>query len=553
MRVKGDIVQKFLLGTALMGALAWNLAQAGELSAIDVSNDSAGTRAEITLSDTGEYRLIKLTGPNRLVVDIDDAEVKKELKFTPAGWITNVRTGVQDSGAARVVFDLEGTANRVRSRIENVNGVRKLILTFPGQGVAAAPAPNPTPVVTQPAPVVAAATLAPTPRDNELNSLISDLRQGTAMVPPAPATVTAQVPTSQPSAVVMPAAAQDIPKVMPREATPVTIATGVPTRRATGVPTALTPKGAAALQQGTVSSVTPPVRVATPAPTPVVVNNPPPRYTAPPVMGVQSVRELRNERLQRGQRELVIAIDPGHGGQDSGAIGLNGTREKDVVLQIARELARQVNATPGMRAVLTRNSDYFIPLPDRPKIARKAGADIFISVHADAVENNRSAGGSSVYVLSTKGASSQRARWLADKENAADLIGGVKLERATNSLASVLIDLTQSGHMKASEDAASVVLEGLKGTGNRIHKRSIERANFAVLRGSDMPSMLVETAFISNPDEERKLQDPSYQSRLAGAILDGVHTYFSRQAPPGTIYASLGDGETNANVSGGSP
>ncbi len=543
MRVKGDIVQKFLMGTALMGALAWNLAQAGELSAIDVSNDSAGTRAEITLSNTGEYRLLKLTGPNRLVVDIDDAEVKKELKFTPAGWITNVRTGVQDSGAARVVFDLDGTANRVRSRIENVNGVRKLILTFPGQGVAAA-APAPKPVVTQAAPVVAAATVAPTQRDNELNSLISDLRNGTTVAP-----------ASQPStAVVMPAATVEPAKVMPRAATPVTIATGIPTRRATGVPTALTATGAAALQQGTVSNVTPaPVRVAapTPAPAPVVVNNPAPRYTAPPVMGVQSVRELRNERLQRGQRELVIAIDPGHGGQDSGAIGMNGTREKDVVLQIARELARQVNATPGMRAILTRNADYLIPLPERPRIARKAGADIFISVHADAVANNRSAGGSSVYVLSTKGASSQRARWLADKENASDLIGGVKLERATNSLASVLIDLTQSGHMKASEDAASVVLQGLMGTGNRVHKRTVEKANFAVLRGADMPSMLVETAFISNPEEERKLQDPVFQSRTAAAILDGVHTYFSRQAPPGTIYASLN--EADANVSGGSP
>lgn len=543
MRVKGEIVQKFLMGTALMGALAWNLAQAGELSAIDVSNDSAGTRAEITLSNTGEYRLLKLTGPNRLVVDIDDAEVKKELKFTPAGWITNVRTGVQDSGAARVVFDLDGTANRVRSRIENVNGVRKLILTFPGQGVAAA-APAPKPVVTQAAPVVAAATVAPTQRDNELNSLISDLRNGTTVAP-----------ASQPStAVVMPAATVEPAKVMPRAATPVTIATGIPTRRATGVPTALTATGAAALQQGTVSNVTPaPVRVAapTPAPAPVVVNNPAPRYTAPPVMGVQSVRELRNERLQRGQRELVIAIDPGHGGQDSGAIGMNGTREKDVVLQIARELARQVNATPGMRAILTRNADYLIPLPERPRIARKAGADIFISVHADAVANNRSAGGSSVYVLSTKGASSQRARWLADKENASDLIGGVKLERATNSLASVLIDLTQSGHMKASEDAASVVLQGLMGTGNRVHKRTVEKANFAVLRGADMPSMLVETAFISNPEEERKLQDPVFQSRTAAAILDGVHTYFSRQAPPGTIYASLN--EADANVSGGSP
>lgn len=539
-----------------MGTLAWNLSQAGELTAIDVTNDSAGTRAELTLDASTEYRILKLSGPNRLVVDLDRTEVRKGLSFTPVGWITNVRTGVQDTGA-RVVFDLEGSASKVRSRIETVNGVRKLVLTFPGQGAvakAAAPQVHPQPQPqAQPAVSVAAApvqtnvtpaTLAPTQRDRELNDLISDLR-GTPN--PAPSATPAQSAT----AMVMPAASAPVEKVQPRAAVATTVATGVPTRRATGVPTALTAKGAAALQQGTVSSVTPPVRVATAAPTQTVVNNPAPRNTAAPSMGVQSVRELRNDRLQRGQRELVIAIDPGHGGQDSGAVGMNGTREKDVVLQIARELARQVNGTPGMRAVLTRNSDYFIPLPERPRIARKAGADIFISVHADAVEGNRSAGGSSVYVLSTKGASSQRARWLADKENASDLIGGVKLERATNSLASVLIDLTQSGHMKASEDAASVVLEGLKNTGNRIHKRSIERANFAVLRGSDMPSMLVETAFISNPDEEQRLKDPSFQSRTAGAILDGIHTYFSRQAPPGTIYASLSEADSNA--AGGSP
>lgn len=241
--------------------------------------------------------------------------------------------------------------------------------------------------------------------------------------------------------------------------------------------------------------------------------------------------------LQAGTRPLVIAIDAGHGGQDPGAHGLNGAREKDVTLAIARELARQVNATPGLKAYLTRDSDVFIPLNYRARRASANKADIFLSIHADAAEN-RGARGSSVYVLSTRGASSQRARWLADKENAADVIGGERVRAADNTLTSVLLDLTQSGNMKASEDAAEHVLGGLKRVGNN-HKPDVERANFAVLRTSDkMPAMLVETAFISNPDEEKRLTDPAFQRTVASAILDGVDRYFARQPPPGTLYAA---------------
>ncbi len=251
--------------------------------------------------------------------------------------------------------------------------------------------------------------------------------------------------------------------------------------------------------------------------------------------------------LQAGMRPLVVAIDAGHGGQDPGAHGPGGTREKDVTLAIARELARQVNATPGLKAYLTRDSDVFIPLEYRARRASANKADIFISIHADAAEN-RSARGSSVYILSTRGASSQRARWLADKENAADVIGGARVRVADNTLTSVLLDLTQSGNMKASEDAAQHVLGGLKRVGNN-HKPDIERANFAVLRTSDkMPAMLVETAFISNPEEEKRLTDPAFQRTLARAILDGVDTYFSRQPPPGTLYAARAQAAQSAQA-----
>ena len=256
--------------------------------------------------------------------------------------------------------------------------------------------------------------------------------------------------------------------------------------------------------------------------------------------------------MQPGMRPLVIAIDAGHGGQDPGAIGPNGNREKNVTLAIARELARQVNATPGMKAYLTRDTDVFIPLNRRAVLARGAKADIFVSIHADAAEN-REATGSSVYVLFTRGASSQRARWLADKENAADLIGGVKLASG-DTLKSVLLDLTQSGQMKASSDAANHVLGSLGSVGKT---RRVEHANFAVLRTSDVPAMLVETGFISNPGEESRLADRDYQRSLASAILDGVDAYFSRQPPPGTLYAARAQAKQDGGIAsvgaGGSP
>ena len=218
-------------------------------------------------------------------------------------------------------------------------------------------------------------------------------------------------------------------------------------------------------------------------------------------------------------------------------------------MKIARELARQVDATPGLKAYLTRDGDFFIPLTQRYQKARAAKADLFVSVHADSF-TNPSASGSSVFVLSQRGASSQAARWLATQENSADLVGGVKLQDKDNTLASVLLDLSQSATQKASEDMANQVLDGLKGLG-KTHKSEIERANFVVLRSPDVPSMLVETAFISNPDEERKLNDPAHQTQLAKAILNGVTSYFTRQPPPGTLYAARAEAATGGSAYGG--
>ncbi len=235
-------------------------------------------------------------------------------------------------------------------------------------------------------------------------------------------------------------------------------------------------------------------------------------------------------------RDLVIAIDPGHGGHDPGALGRNGTSESDVVLQVARRLRDLLRETPGFRPVMTRDSDVYLPLRKRIRRAREAQADMFISIHADAFRDAR-ARGSSVYALSVNGASSEAARWLAERENSADLIGGVSLDDKDEMVASVLLDLSQTASIESSLTAGERVLAEL-GEVNRLHKHSVQQAGFAVLKSPDIPSILVETAFISNPREERQLTTSSHQRDLARAIRDGLRQYFDGRAPPGThVYA----------------
>jgi N-acetylmuramoyl-L-alanine amidase len=238
-----------------------------------------------------------------------------------------------------------------------------------------------------------------------------------------------------------------------------------------------------------------------------------------------------------GQRDLVIAIDAGHGGEDPGAIGRAGTREKTVALAIAKKLGDRINEEPGMKAVLTRTGDYFVKFKDRIGRARQNQADIFVSIHADAFMD-RSIRGSSVYVLSTRRASSEAAKTLADRENAADLIGGVSLHDKSDVLASVLLDLSQNAAISASREAAGRVLAELDTVG-RLKKSEVQHASLIVLTSPDVPSMLVETAFISNPDEERKLRDSRHQAELATAIHAGIRRYFYDNPPPGSRVAVL--------------
>jgi N-acetylmuramoyl-L-alanine amidase len=234
-------------------------------------------------------------------------------------------------------------------------------------------------------------------------------------------------------------------------------------------------------------------------------------------------------------RDIVIAVDAGHGGVDPGASGRR-TREKDVVLEIAKALAARIDAEPGMKAVLTRDGDYFITLQERSKRARRAKADLFVSIHADAIANP-DVSGSSVYVLSDRGASSEAARWLAERENAADLKGGVKLDDKDPVLANVLMDLSQTASISASMVAADNVLKSLDRIGE-VRKPRVQQAGFVVLKSPDVPSMLVETAFISNREDERKLSMPAHRAKLANAIFSGIEQYFQGNAPDGTRLAA---------------
>ena len=496
MRIRGINLSQALLALALLVALCWNLAYGAELRGVDVRSGPTGTSAELRLDARAEYKVIPLANPDRLVVDLPGTRLRGGIAL-PAGQgiVKAVRSGQPVAGTTRIVFDLASATVAMTPRLEDgPDGVR-LVLQWPGDGEAdpiariaaqgAAAVSSPA-VAATPSPSV---PVDPAPASNDATSrLIESMRQQEATAAAATA------PTPGANAVVTAPAPSATPAPMPA-VTPAPVATR-------------------------------PEPAATPAPSS--------RAPAPPVM-------------TSAMRPLVIAIDAGHGGQDPGAIGPAGTYEKHVVLAISRELARQINATPGMRAHLIRDNDSYVELPQRARRARQARADMFVSIHADAALN-RAAYGSSVYTLSTRGASSQQARWLADRENNADLVGGVRLERDT--LSSVLLDLAQSGHMKASQDAAEHVLTGLRALG-KTHKPNVEYANFAVLRNADMPAMLVETGFISNPDEEKRLLDAGHQRRIATAVLDGINAFFTNQPPPGTLYAARA--AAAAQQAGGSP
>ncbi|MBC3375349.1 N-acetylmuramoyl-L-alanine amidase [Pseudomonas sp. SWRI92] len=264
--------------------------------------------------------------------------------------------------------------------------------------------------------------------------------------------------------------------------------------------------------------------------------------TVPAVPVTPTEPALKLPPAPAGKRDIIVVIDAGHGGEDPGASGSRGQREKDVVLSIARELQRQVNGMKGFRAELTRTGDYFIPLRGRTEIARKKGADLFVSIHADAAPS-KAAFGASVFALSDRGATSETARWLADSENRSDLIGGagnVSLDDKDRMLAGVLLDLSMTASLTSSLNVGQKVLSNI-GRVTPLHKQRVEQAGFMVLKSPDIPSILVETGFISNANEASKLSSASHQQALARSISSGVRQFFQQNPPPGTYIAWLRD------------
>lgn len=253
-----------------------------------------------------------------------------------------------------------------------------------------------------------------------------------------------------------------------------------------------------------------------------------PRPADKPSTDRKTVVATGNPRAS-AQRLVIVALDAGHGGEDPGAIGPSGLYEKNVVLAVAQKLRNRINATPGMRAMLTRESDYFVPLHERVNKARRVQADLFVSIHADAFTNPE-ARGASVFALSENGASSASARWLAKKENASDLVGGVNIKAKDAVIMRTLLDMSTTAQIKDSLKLGSAVL-GHLGKVGRLHKPRVEQAGFAVLKAPDIPSILVETGFITNPEEESKLKNDSYQDELADALMAGISRYFEKNPP----------------------
>ena len=459
-------------------------AGAAIVEGMTVAESGGRTKAMIAVPDGVDYSVFTLVNPNRLVLDLHDSRFGSRFRVPGPDGVIANVRTGQPSAGDARVVFDLSATVRPRSYFQTLNGHSQLVIEMLGSADKA-----------RPDPVVAVLSVQPQHADVP----------GNTNVPTKSADVVAALPAPKQVKV------DDTRRVNPKIDSPAMISTNATTQR---------PDAAfvASARSDSTNSNTHP--------------------------GARTMRDV----LGAGQRKLIIAVDAGHGGQDCGAKGYSGTYEKNVTLATARELARQINAEPGMQAVLTRDGDYFVPLVERYRKAREAKADLFISIHADA-DPTHSATGSSVWVLSQRGVTSQAARWLADRENAADLIGGVSLSDKDDTLASVLLDLSQSATMKASDDAAERVHQALRDIG-RTHKSHPEHANFVVLRSPDVPSMLVETAFITNAGEEKHLNDPDYRSRLAGAVLSGVRSYFIDNPLPDTQFATLHDSHArrDANV-----
>ncbi|MYN02485.1 AMIN domain-containing protein [Pseudoduganella sp. DS3] len=485
-------------GTLLLSVFAPSAAQAAQILAVRVWPAEDYTR--VTLENDTDLKTthFMVKDPTRLVVDIEGLELNPTLKSLVAKiqsndpYIKQVRVGQNRPNVVRLVFDLKEEVKPQVFTLEPV-GTYKHRLIFDLYPVKAVD------------PIAALI---------EKGEWSQDDKEPAAPQPGQPAIAGRQAAQAgQPNAAAPGSApsqpVRDGASTPPGNQSQPAIA-GQPS--APGQPAAATP--------GTVAPGT------APSQSPAIAGKPAPAEQDPPPASHKPAHKNAPDKMVR---MLTIALDPGHGGEDPGAIGARGSREKDIVLAIAKRLKDKLEDHPNMRVMLTRDGDYFVPLGKRVEKARKVDADLFISIHADAFVKP-SARGSSVFVLSEKGATSSAARWLADKENQADLIGGANSKGHDPQLASVLFDLSTTAQINDSMKVGKAVLGEIGGI-NKLHKGSVEQAGFAVLKAPDIPSILIETAFISNPEEEARLNDNEYQDKIAEAIVKGIRRYFAKNPP----------------------
>jgi len=495
----------FVMVTSLWPALSG----ATTLSAARVVTSNAKQQFVFDVSDAVDFKAFTLSKPNRLVLDLKNTQIKTALsQLNVSGTVvSSIRGGYFQPGMARIVFDLKQPAKwQTRRLASDGRHGQQLVLEF----MSSAPVQLSTQSQFKTIPGVAAASYSKTNNttSNTTPNTTPNTNQMTSQTPlsaPAKALVKNTEPTPTVTKVISPVVAA-----------PVLVASA----------SALSLPKPAVLAQPAVKQ-TPELR-------PVVSQQPVPAVVAKlPVLA--SIPAVPASLPQRS-RDIIVAIDAGHGGKDPGAIGHQGSKEKDVVLAIARELHKQMSTVKGLKPVLIRDGDYFIHLKNRRDIARnKYNADVFISVHADAF-SNRKANGASVFVLSQNGASSTTASYLADRENSADLIDGFDISNANASLSEMILNVAMDGVLAESNNVGHQILKEL-GSVSRLHKKQVEHAGFMVLKSPDMLSLLVETGFISNPTEENLLKSSSHQRNLARAIVKGTHQYFENNPIPGTYYA----------------
>jgi N-acetylmuramoyl-L-alanine amidase len=497
-----------------------NTAQAIEVKAARLGGDADALRMVIEFSGTPAYKYFALANPHRLVLDLEGIDPGNETLRTLTTkiktddpFITSIRIAANRPGITRLVTDLKTAMKPLVSLLPAGSdiGPRLVVDLVPGAAPPAPPPAKPLAGVMPGAP--AAPVVAPRAEEPAKTSGASTPTPQTATaVEPAVASAEAKtLPVSKMESV----AATEKPANPPAEVK--STAHAKSTERNESRETVAAPQAGASTPESTGKAVSLERQVTQAISQARTVED-------------KNARQAHKKEKENGYKRLVtVAIDPGHGGADPGALGANGSQEKDITLAVARRLKTHIDKQEGMRAILTRDGDYFIALHERVNKARRMQADLFVSIHADAFLKS-TARGSSVFALSEKGATSAAARWLAKRENEADLIGGINLDVKDVYLKQTLIDLSQTATIADSLKLGKAVLTELSEI-NELHKAKVEQAGFAVLKAPDIPSILVETAFISNPDEEKRLLDEDYQERMAEAIVTGIKSYFDNNPP----------------------